>query len=377
MPGPLDGVLVADLGRVLAAPYATMLLADLGAEVVKVEAPGRGDDTRSWGPPWAEAPGGGRDATYWLSVNRSKASAALDLADPAVAGLVRAADVVVENFKPGSLARHGLAYEQVAADHPAVVWCSVTGFGAGAGADLPGYDLLVQAVGGLMSITGPGPGIPVKAGVAVVDVLTGLHATVAVLAALRHRERTGEGQRVEVNLLSALLSSLANQSTAYSAAGVVPGIMGNRHPSVVPYELYPTATDPMVLAVGNDRQFTALCGVLGLDALPGDPRYATNAARVEHREGLWEELVAVLRSRPAADWAERLTPAGVPCGPVNDLAGAFALAERLGLAPVVEVDGVRLVANPVTYSATPVSYRSRPPALGQHTEAVRRRFAGG
>lgn len=377
MAGPLDGVLVADLGRVLAAPYATMLLADLGAEVVKVEQPGRGDDTRSWGPPWVDAPGGGRDATYWLSVNRGKASAALDLADPAVAGLVRAADVVVDNFKPGSLARHGLAYEQVVVDHPGVVWCTITGFGAGAGAELPGYDLLVQAVGGLMSVTGPEPGVPVKAGVAVVDVLTGLHATVAVLAALRHRERTGEGQRVEVNLLSTLLSSLVNQSTAYSAAGVVPGIMGNRHPSIVPYEPYPTATEPLIIAVGNDRQFAALCGVLGLEELPGDPRFATNTARVQHREALSEALVGALAARPAAAWAELLTPVGVPCGPVNDLAGAFELAERLGLAPAVDVGGVRLVANPVTYSATPVTYRRRPPALGEDTEAVRRRFGPG
>lgn len=368
--GPLSGVLVADFSRVLAAPYATMLLADLGAEVIKVEQPGRGDDTRSWGPPWA-----GEDPTYYLSVNRNKRSVALDLADPAdratAVALAGRADVVIENFKPGALERFGLGWSDVHAANPSAVYCSVTGFGAGAGADLPGYDLLVQAVGGLMSITGPAPGEPTKAGVAVVDVLTGLHATVAILAALRHRDATGAGQRVEINLLSSLLSSLANQSTAYSAAGVVPTIMGNRHPSVVPYELYPTADDPMIIAVGNDRQFGVLCAALGVPALASDDRFSTNAARVVHRDALTPLLVAALVTRPASAWFEVLTPLGVPCGPVNDMAAAFALAERLGLAPVVDVEGVRLVANPATYSATPVSYRRRPPRLGEHTAEVR------
>lgn len=368
--GPLTGVLVADFSRVLAAPYATMLLADLGAEVIKVEQPGRGDDTRSWGPPWA-----GEDPTYYLSVNRNKRSVALDLGDPAdratAVALAGRADVVIENFKPGALERFGLGWSDVHAANPAAVYCSVTGFGAGAGADLPGYDLLVQAVGGLMSITGPAPGEPTKAGVAVVDVLTGLHATVAILAALRHRDATGAGQRVEINLLSSLLSSLANQSTAYSAAGVVPTIMGNRHPSVVPYELYPTADDPIIIAVGNDRQFGVLCTALGVPALASDARFSTNAARVVHRDALTPLLVAALVAKPASAWFDVLTPLGVPCGPVNDMAAAFALAERLGLAPVVEVEGVRLVANPATYSATPVSYRRRPPRLGEHTAEVR------
>jgi crotonobetainyl-CoA:carnitine CoA-transferase CaiB-like acyl-CoA transferase len=360
--GPLDGVVVADFGRVLAAPYATMLLGDLGAEVVKVEQPGRGDDTRAWGPPHA-----GDDATYYLSVNRHKRSVALDLSVPEDAAAARAlaerADVLVENFKPGTLERFGISWDSLHATNPRLVWASVTGFGSGAGADLPGYDLLVQAVGGLMSITGPAPGSPTKVGVAVVDVLTGLHTT-------------GEGQRVEVNLLSVLLSSLANQSTAYTAAGVVPTIMGNRHPSVVPYELYPTATEQIVLAVGNDRQFAALCAALDLDDLPGDRRYATNTARVANRDTLFALLCAALEARPAAEWFEVLTPLGVPCGPVNDVAGAFALATRLGLGPVVDVEGTRLVANPVTYSATPVAYRRRPPRLGEHTAEVRAWLAG-
>lgn len=370
MSGALDGVLVADFSRVLAAPYATMLLADLGAEVIKVEQPGRGDDTRSWGPPWS-----GDDSTYYLSVNRSKRSLVLDLADPddraAAVTLATRADVMVENFRPGGLDRYGLGWSDLSQTNPRLVYCSVTGFGSGAGADLPGYDLLAQAVGGLMSITGPAPGEPTKAGVAVVDVLTGLHATVAILAALRHRDATGTGQRVEVNLLSALLSSLANQSTAYSAASVVPGIMGNRHPSVVPYELYPTATDPIVLAVGNDRQFAALCAALGLERLASDERFATNSDRVANRDVLAALLVEALRSRPAEEWFEALTPLGVPCGPVNDMADAFALAERLGLDPVVDVEGVSLVANPVTYGASPVTYRRRPPRLGEHTDEVR------
>lgn len=370
MSGALDGVLVADFSRVLAAPYATMLLADLGAEVIKVEQPGRGDDTRSWGPPWA-----GDDSTYYLSVNRSKRSVALDLADAGdratAVALAERADVLVENFRPGALDRFGLGWDALCAANPTLVYCSVTGFGAGAGADLPGYDLLAQAVGGLMSVTGPAPGEPIKTGVAVVDVLTGLHATVAVMAALRHRESTGAGQRVEVNLLSALLSSLVNQSTAYSAAGVVPAIMGNRHPSVVPYELYATATEPIVLAVGNDRQFAALCGALGLPALASDSRFATNPDRVDHRDALATLLVEALSRRPAVEWFEVLAPLGVPCGPVNDLAGAFALASRLGLEPVVDVGGVSLVANPVTYGASPVTYRRRPPRLGEHTDEVR------
>ena len=371
---PLSGILIADFGRVLAAPYATMLLADLGAEVIKIERPASGDDTRAWGPPFADG-----ESTYFLSVNRNKRSFAADLEDPAdlaaVRELVRRADVFVENFRPGSLARHGLDYDAARALNPDIVYCSVTGFGSDAGAGLPGYDLLVQAVGGLMSVTGPGPGQPVKAGVALVDVLTGLHAAVGILAALRHRDATGAGQRVEVNLLSTLLSSMVNQSAGFTAAGVVPGILGNRHPSIAPYEVFEAADRPFVLAVGNDRQFAALCDVLGLSELAEDPRFATNPARVAHVEQLAEQLGARLRTRSAADWYEELTPKGVPCGPVNDLAGAFALAEDLGLAPHVELgnkdEEVSLVANPIGLSATPPAYRARPPRLGEHTAELR------
>jgi crotonobetainyl-CoA:carnitine CoA-transferase CaiB-like acyl-CoA transferase len=367
MTSALANLRILDFSRVLAGPFATMLLADLGAEVTKVERPGVGDDTRAWGPPYDDA----GDATYFASVNRNKTSVALDLADPA--DLVRArelalsTDVLVENFRPGLMDGLGLGYDELAPLSPGLVYCSITGFGRGEGAALPGYDLLIQAVGGLMSITGMPDGEPQKAGVALVDVLAGLFASVGILAALRHREATGEGQRVEVNLLSALLSALVNQGTAHTAGGVVPGRMGNQHPSIAPYELLPCADGELVLAVGNDRQFAALCATLGLPELPRDERFATNPARVAHRDELRAALRAPLGSRPATAWAEELTAARVPAGVVNDMAGAFALATSLGLEPVVPLprpDGttVGLTRNPIGLSATPPTYRTAPPA---------------
>ncbi|WP_275124669.1 CoA transferase [Streptomyces sp. ICBB 8177] len=380
----LSGVLVADFSRVLAAPYATMLLADLGADVVKVERPGSGDDTRAWGPPHAHG-----EATYFLSVNRNKRSFAADLADERDRArceeLVRRADVLFENFRPGTMDKYGLGWERARELNPGLVYCSVTGFGGGAGAALPGYDLLLQALGGLMSVTGPAPGEPVKTGAALVDVLTGLHAAVGVLAALRHRDATGQGQLVEVNLLSTLLSSLVNQSAGYTLAGAVPGILGNRHPSIAPYEVFEAADRPIVIAVGNDRQFAALCRGLGTPELAADPRFATNPDRVAHVEELAAVLGAALRRRTAARWFELLTPLGVPCGPVNDLAAAVDLAERLGLRPTVavpEADGAArgaggagdgamdLVRDPIGLSATPPRYDRRPPRLGEHTEEI-------
>jgi crotonobetainyl-CoA:carnitine CoA-transferase CaiB-like acyl-CoA transferase len=369
--GPLAGLLVADLSRVLAGPYATMLLADLGAEVVKVERPGAGDDTRAWGPPFA-ADG---QATYFQSVNRNKRSVAWDLraeeGRAAALDLATRADVLVENFRPGALDRMGLGYDALSALNPGLVYCSITGFGRDGGADLPGYDLLVQAMGGLMSITGPAPGEPTKAGVAVVDVLTGLHAAVGILAALRDRDRTGLGQRVEVTLLTSLLSALVNQASAYVGAGVVPGILGNAHPSIAPYEVYPAADRPLVVAVGNDAQFRALVTALGEPGLADDDRYATNPARVAHREELGARLRARLGSRTADDWQERLTAAGVPCGPINDLEAAFSLADRLGLDPVASIDDPRrtaatpTVAHPIRLSRTPATYRTAPPEVGE------------
>jgi len=368
--GALDGILVADFSRVLAGPYATMLLADLGADVVKVERPGLGDDTRSWGPPWSSE----QESTYFLGVNRNKRSLALELSDPAgratALRLAGRADVVVENLKPGGMERLGLGYEAVRALNPAVVYASITGFGRGAGASLPGYDLLVQAVGGLMSVTGPAPGEPTKVGVALVDVVTGLHAVIGIQAALRHRERTGEGQRVEVNLLTSLLSALVNQTSGYAVAGVVPSIMGNRHPSIAPYETFMTADRPLVLAVGNDGQFRALCSALGRSELGADPRFATNPARVAHRDELVVEITAELARRDADHWFGLLAAAGVPCGPINDIAAAVGLADSLGLSPVVDAGGVATIADPMTLSATPVTYRRRPPAVGADNDEL-------
>ncbi|MEU5099458.1 CoA transferase [Streptomyces sp. NPDC020996] len=371
----LSGIVVADFGRVLAAPYVTMLLADLGAEVIKIERPGAGDDTRAWGPPYADG-----EATYFLGVNRNKRSVALDLTDAhgrrAAQEIAARADVLVENFRPGTMDRLGLGYDTLRALNPKLVYCSVTGFGAGRGAALPGYDLLVQAMGGLMSVTGEPDGHPTKAGVALVDVITGLHAGMGILAALRHRERTGQGQRVEVSLLTSLLSALTNQASAYVAGGVVPQAMGNRHPSIAPYEVVDAQDRPLVLAVGNDRQFTALCAALGLPELARDPRFATNPARVAHRTELLAALDGPLRSRPADEWFEALTAAGVPCGPINDLAAAFALADGLGLEARVRVDDphrdrpVEQVANPIRLDVTPAAYRSAPPRLGEHTQEV-------
>ncbi|GAB3407633.1 CaiB/BaiF CoA transferase family protein [Flindersiella endophytica] len=361
--GALDGVLVADFSRVLAGPYATMLLADLGATVVKVERPGAGDETRTWGPPWSDGV-----STYFQAINRNKRSVTCDLATEAdrraAAELCDRADVVVENFRTGTMDRFGLGAAQVLARNPRAVYCSITGFGSGPGAGLPGYDVLLQAVGGLMSVTGPADGEPTKVGVAVVDVITGLHAHAGILAALRHRDLTGQGQHLEVSLLACLLSGLVNQTSGYLNAGVVPQAMGNRHPSIAPYEVLPAADRPLVLAVGNDRQFAVLWNELGLEP---DPRFATNAERVKHRDALLEALTTALTTAPAQDWVARLTARGVPCGLVNGIDEAVDLAARLDLSPTIEIEGAdgrvsRQVRHPVGFSATPATYRLPPPS---------------
>jgi crotonobetainyl-CoA:carnitine CoA-transferase CaiB-like acyl-CoA transferase len=361
--GPLR---VLDFSRVLAGPFATMVLADLGAVVTKVERPGTGDETRSWGPPY-DATG---QATYFQSVNRNKTTIALDLTDPADVAFAREtalnADVVVENFRPGVMDRLGLGADELLAANPRLIYCSVTGFGRAGGANLPGYDLLVQAAGGLMSITGEPDGEPQKVGVAMVDVVTGLFATVGILAALRHRDATGLGQRVEVDLLSSLLAALVNQGSAVTSGNTVPTRMGNRHPSIAPYELIPCADVELALAVGNDRQFATLCEVLGEPALATDARFTTNPERVAHRHELRSLLEERLRRRPAREWASELSSAGVPAGVVNDVGGAFRLAAELGLDPTVELkreDGhtVTVTRNPIGLSATPPRYLSAPP----------------
>ena len=381
-PGALDGVRVLDLSRVLAGPYATMMLADLGAEVTRVEQPGVGDETRSWGPPWVEyagpdAAGGERAASYFLGVNRNKTSVSIDLRTPEglaqVRELAATADVVLENFRPGTAARLGVGYDDLAAANPGLVYCSISGFGGGEGAHLPGYDLVVQAAGGLMSITGHPETGPVKTGVALVDVITGLHAATGILAALRHRDTTGEGQHVEVSLLVSLLSALTSQSSAYVHTGAVAGPMGNAHPSIAPYETVPTADRPLAVAAANDGLFTRLCRAIGREELLEDPRFASNPARVEHRPDLMAELTRTFTTRSADDWFGVLVEAGVPAAPVNDIAQAVALAESLGLMPVTRPEvarpdlgdgqGVPQVRSPFTMSRTPPRHRTDPPPL--------------
>jgi crotonobetainyl-CoA:carnitine CoA-transferase CaiB-like acyl-CoA transferase len=369
MPSALGGLKVLDFSRVLAGPLATMVLGDLGAVVTKVESPA-GDDTRQWGPPYDAA----GDATYFQAVNRNKETVVLDLTD--ATDLARAkqmageADVVVENFRPGVTERFGLDSESLRETNPGLIYCSITGFGSGKGAALPGYDLLVQALGGLMSITGSAYGEPQKVGVALVDVLAGLFSTVGILAALEYRGRSGEGQLVEVDLMSALLAALVNQASAYTVAGVVPERMGNAHPSVAPYEPLRCADRELVVAVGNDRQFGAMCDVLGSPELARDPRFATNAARIANRGAMRAALEERLAARPAGAWAQSLTAARVPAGVVNDIGTAFELARSLGLEPVVSIareDGttVELARNPIRLSATPPTYRSAPPRFPQ------------
>ena len=376
---PLEGVLVADFSRVLAGPLATMFLADLGATVIKVERPGVGDDTRAWGPPYV-----GSTSTYYTSVNRNKHSVTLDLADvhdlELAHRLAERADVLVENYRPGRLAAFDLDAPTLHTTNPGLVYCAVSGFGSGVGADLPGYDFVVQAVGGLMSITGEAGGAPMKVGVALVDVLTGLHATIGILAALRERDRTGQGQVVEVNLLSSLLASLVNQGAAYVNGAAVPSAMGNQHPSIAPYETLACADVPLAVAVGNDRQFAAMAEVLGRPQLAADVRFATNRDRVQHRAELVGELESALADATAAEWTSRFQAAGVPCGPVNDIGQAIDLAARLGLNPVVSLAGdagpIATVANPISLSRSGVRYHRAPPPLGADDADVRAWLAG-
>ncbi|MGD0243186.1 MAG: CaiB/BaiF CoA-transferase family protein [Streptosporangiaceae bacterium] len=373
-PGPLAGLLVADFSRILAGPYATMLLADMGAEVVKVEGPG-GDDTRTWQPPVRDG-----ISTYYLGVNRNKRSVALDLKDPGDLGLARElarrADVFIENFKPGGLKSFGLDYDAVAAANPAVVYASISGFGSGPkGAGLPGYDLIVQAVSGLMSVTGDAEGEPYRAGVAVFDVISGLHATIGVLAALNHRHETGVGQHVEISLLASAMSGLVNQTSAFVAGGVVPFRMGNSHPSLFPYEPLLCADGELIITAGNDLQFRKLTQVLGVPELADDPRFGRNEDRTANRDELRPLLVERLKTRPKMEWFRELTGNGVPCGPINTIDQGVAFAEEVGLDPVVIVgegdEAIPSVRHPIRFSATPASYRLPPPRLDQQGDEIR------
>ena len=365
----LDGVAVVDLSRVLAGPLAAMTLGDLGADVIKIESPA-GDDTRRWLPP---ADAQGRSA-YHHAANRNKRSIALDLKAAPDLELARRlcerADVVVANFKPGTLERLGLGYESIAAANPGVVYCEISGFGERGGRELPGYDPLVQAVGGLMSVTGP-PGSPSKAGVAIVDVVTALYAAVAVLAALYARRDTGRGQHLTVNLLHASLALLANQSAGWLASGEVPQALGNTHPSIEPFATYSAADGDLMVLAGNDAQFGRLVTALGTPALAADPRFRHNADRVANRDALRGLLEQQLAKRTRAGWRDVLSAAGVPAGPVQTIDEAFSLAEALGLDAVDSTGGVRTVTFPVDLSETPAATRSRPPELDEHGAEIR------
>jgi crotonobetainyl-CoA:carnitine CoA-transferase CaiB-like acyl-CoA transferase len=378
--GPLSGLLVADFSRILAGPYASMLLADLGAEVVKVESPA-GDDTRSWMPPVRDGV-----STYYLGVNRNKRSVVLDLKDPDDVTLARElagrADIMMENFRPGGLTRFGLDYDTVAAGNPKVVYASISGFGTTEqGRVLPGYDIIVQAMSGLMSLTGAPDTGPFRSGISVFDVMAGLHATIGILAALHARDETGRGQHVEVNLLATAMSGMVNQTSAFAAGGVVPVRMGNSHPSLFPYEPLMCADGELVVTAGNNAQFRKLVEVLGVPELADDPRFSRNEDRTANRDELRPLLVERLMTRPKMEWFREIIGAGVPCGPINDVGGGVGFATEIGLEPVVEVgEGEAMVPsirNPITFSETPVDYRLPPPGLDEHGEEIRAWLASG
>ncbi len=383
--GPLAGVRVLDLTRVLAGPWATQLLADFGADVIKVEAPRGGDDTRQWGPPWLKDSAGQptRESAYYLSANRGKRSVTLDLANTSGAHLARelalGCDVLVENFKVGGLAKYGLGYADLSAVHPQLIYCAISGFGQdGPDAARPGYDAMIQGMGGLMSITGipagePGAG-PLKVGVAVADLMAGMYAATAILGALYERSSSGRGQFIDLALLDTQIGWLANQNLNFLLGGVAPQRHGSAHPNITPYQAFATADGFLMLAVGNDRQFASFCRVAGLEGMAADARFADNAARVAHRAELVERVGAALRTRTTAAWITLLTAAGVPAGPINDIAQAFAEPQvkhrqlRLDLAhPRGSVPTVR---NPIRYSRSELEYRRAPPLLGEHTGEV-------
>ena len=387
-PLPLAGVRVLDLSRVLAGPWCTQTLADLGADVIKVERPGSGDDTRGWGPPFLKDSAGTdtTDAAYYLGTNRNKRSITVDIARPEGQALIRRialqSDVFVENYKVGDMARYGLDFASLHALNPRLVYCSITGFGqTGPYRERAGYDYAVQGMGGLMSVTGPSRaeiaddasgGGPQKVGVAVADLFTGMYAATAILAALRHSDLTGEGQAIDMALLDTQVAMLANLGAAYLATGVAPQRIGNAHQNIVPYQVFEVADGHMIVAVGNDSQFAKFCAVAGQPDLAQDPRFARNADRVRHRNTLVPLLAALMRARTRRDWLESLQAAKVPCGPINDLADVFADPQVIERGMTIQIahpaaGSVRLVASPMKFSATPVQYRRAPPLLGEHT----------
>jgi crotonobetainyl-CoA:carnitine CoA-transferase CaiB-like acyl-CoA transferase len=379
--GPLSNIRVLDLTRVLAGPWATQMLADFGAEVIKIEKPGEGDDTRGWGPPFIANPDGTRgDAAYFLSANRGKQSVAIDMAKPAGQKLIRAlaakSDIVIENFKVGGLKKYGLDYESLKLVSPRLIYCSITGFGQdGPYANRAGYDFMIQGMAGSMSITGEPDGPPMKSGVAYADIFTGLHAVIGITAALFHRERTGVGQYLDLALLDSQVAVLANQASNYLVGGKVPGRLGNSHPNIVPYQTFATADGHIIVAVGNDRQFKEFCSIIGVAQLSDAEQYKTNRGRVENRVALTILLQGPMKARTTAQWVEAFEAASVPCGPINTIAQMFAdpqvLARGLQIG-LTRSDGVQVpgVANPIRFSQTPVDYEKAPPTLGDSTDRV-------
>lgn len=381
--GALDGLVVLDLSRILAGPTATQLLGDLGATVWKVENPATGgDDTRHWGPPFLPGPDGGPSdlSAYFLCANRNKHSVALDLSDAehraTAAALAARADVVIENWKPGGLKRYGLDHETLCARHPGLVYCSISGFGqSGPNRDKPGYDLMAQGYGGIMSLTGPVAGPPTKVAVGIADVMCGMYAAVGILAALRHRDRTGAGQHIDLALVDAQMAWLINEGTNYLNTGTVPERRGNDHPNIVPYGVFDAADGHVIVAVGNDAQFARFCDAFGLAELAADPAYATNPARLARRDTLLARLRPVLAGLPAAEIVSRLEACKVPVGPIHDLAQVFGSDQAAARGMVVEMEGpagpARLIGNPLRLSRTPVRYAKPPPRCGEDTAAVR------
>lgn len=391
MTGALSGLRVLDLSRVLAGPWASQTLADMGAEVIKIERPGAGDDTRGWGPPFAKDANGNdtTEAAYYLTANRGKKSLTIDITKPEGQEIVRniaaQSDVVLENFKVGGLAKYGLDYATLSALNPKLVYCSITGFGQdGPYKDRPGYDFMIQGMGGLMSITGapdsaPG-GQPMKVGVAVADIFTGLYATIGILAALRHRDATGEGQYIDLALLDVQAAVLANQAMNYLTTGKAPGRLGNAHPNIVPYEAFPSADGYLILAVGNDSQFKSFCAVAGLDDLPADERYATNRNRVANRDTLVPFIRQAMVLKTTDEWIAALEKANVPCGPINTLDRVFDNPQVKHRGLVKHLDHptagtVPTVGNPIRFSKTPITDEKAPPMLGQHSDEILRKVA--
>ena len=377
--GPLKGLRVFDLTRVLAGPTCAQMLADLGADVIKVEKPGAGDDTRGFAPPYMPNT---RESAYFVGVNRNKRSVTLDIAKPEgqeiAQRLIAGCDILVENFKVGALDKYGLGYRQIHARFPRLIYCSVTGFGqTGPYAPRPGYDSLIQAMGGVMSLTGEPQGLPQKVGVPVADLFAGLYGCIGILAALRHRDITGEGQQIDIGMLDAHVAWLANQGMNYLASGENPPRLGNQHPNIVPYQVFPTEDGHIVLSVGNDATFQRFCEAFTLTHLLADERFATNAARVQNRELVTETLTPVMRQHTTAWWVERLEGLRIGCGPINRLDAVFADPQVIARSMVIEMahgsgEAMKMIANPVRLSETPVDYRIPPPLLGEHTEAVLR-----